>query len=39
VVDLSQVTKPEIQMRVLENLRQADEDLAAAVASGLGLEI
>jgi len=39
VADLSQVTKPDIQMRVLENLRQTDEDLAASVASGLGLEI
>jgi len=39
VADINQVTKPEIQMRAIENLRQANENLAASVASGLGLEM
>jgi len=37
VADLSHVTNPAIQKRAIENLRQADEDLAASVAKGLGL--
>lgn len=38
VFELSKVTKPEIQKREIENLRQADQNLGAAVARGLGLE-
>jgi catalase len=38
VADLSHVTDPAIQRRAIENLRQADENLATSVARGLGLE-
>jgi len=38
VADLSHVTDPAIQKRAIENLRQADENLATSVARGLGLE-
>ena len=37
VADLSHVTDPAIQRRAIENLRQADKNLAASVAKGLGL--
>lgn len=37
VADLSHVTDSAIQKRAIENLRQADENLAASVARGLGL--
>ena len=37
VAYLSYVTIPAIQRRAIENLRQADETLAASVAKGLGL--
>jgi len=38
VADLSHVTDPAIQKRAIENLRQADENLATSVARGLGLD-
>ena len=38
VFDLSHVTKPEIQKRAVDNLQQADKNLGAAVAQGLGLK-
>jgi catalase len=37
MADLSHVTIPAIQRHAIENLRQADETLAASVAKGLGL--
>jgi len=38
VADLSHVTDLAIQRRAIENLRQADENLAISVARGLGLD-
>ena len=38
VADLSHVTDPAIQRRAIENLRQADENLATSVARGLSLD-
>lgn len=38
VFDLSHVTKPEIQKRAVDNLRQADQNLGTAVAQGLDLK-
>jgi hypothetical protein len=37
VDDLSHVTIPATQRRAIENLRQADETLAASAVKGLGL--
>ena len=37
MADLSHVTIPAIQRREIENLRRADETLAASVAKGLDL--
>jgi len=38
VADLSNVTKPAIQKRAIENLKKADNELGKGVAMGLGLE-
>jgi catalase len=38
VADLSHVTDPAITRRAIENLRQADENLATSVAKELGLD-
>lgn len=39
VFELSKVTLPHVRLRVLANLRNVDEDLAARVANGLAMDL
>jgi len=39
VFELSKVERPDIRVRMVANLRNADEDLAARVADGLGIAV